>query len=339
MIENLENLESENGIDDLLLRCLDGRADEAEYDRAWQWVSQSDENRTYYRNMFNVLVAYDLIKPVDSKLQKRVWTRLERNIQKSARKSNRYMSVWKWAAAAAILVIAYMAGIHLYYNHNNHEYSIEQLHTIHAAKGEKPMVEMSDGSKVWLNDETSFMYSESFGKDSREVSLLGEAYFEVAKNAGKPFILNADELRIEVLGTQFNVKIDQSEITTTLIEGSVKIQKNDPEKETGVVILVPGQQLQFDKQSGKMALYEVNSRLYTAWKDGKLVFDRDPMKEVFALIEQNFGVTVILENEKLADRRFTGRFGLDEKPEKIFSLIQQSIKFGFHIQNDTIYVR
>ena len=338
MIENIENIEPENGIDELLLRCLEGTANEEEYDRAWQWASQSPENRAYYRDMFDVLLVSNLNKPVDSELQKRVWARLEREIRKISRKPNRRITIFRWASAAAILIMAYMAGIHILYK--EHPVEDRQL-TVQTDKGQKTVVELNDGSKVWLNEETSFMYAESFGEKSREVNLAGEAYFEVAKHAEKPFIVKTDGLTIEVLGTQFNVRASENEsyIKTTLIEGSVKIQKNDAEDESESIILVPGQQIQFDKQSGRTSLREVNSRLYTAWKEGQMEFDRDRMEEIFALMEQNFGMTVILKNEKLAARKFTGRFELDETPERMLALIQQSIPFKFHIKNDTIIVK
>ena len=332
----MKNIEHENGIDGLLLRCLEGTASEDEYDRAGQWAAQSPENKAYYRKMLDVLTASNLLKPIDAEVQKRVWEKLEREIQPAPQKPNRFITVFRWAAAAAaILIIAYIARIQIL-----SESPDVRHHAIYTAKGEKPVVELNDGSKVWLNDETGFCYPESFGKNSREVTLSGEAYFEVAKNAGKPFLVKTGELTIEVLGTRFNVRASESErfIKTTLMEGSVKIHKNDPKGESDEIILAPNQQLLFDKQSGKMSLHEVNSQLYTAWKDGQIIFDSDRIEEVFAVIEQNFNVVIILKNENLTGRKFTGRFSMDEKPEKMLGLIRQSIPFDFHIQDDTIYV-
>jgi len=268
-------------------------------------------------------------------VQKRVWAKLERKIRDTTQKPNRWIPVLKWTAAAAILIFAFMGGIHLL-----NEQPEDAQHVIRTVKG-KAVVELSDGSKVWLNEETSLTYPEPFVQKSRELSLSGEAYFEVAKYAGKPFVVKTGELNVEALGTQFNIRAFENEkiIRTTLIEGAVKIQKNNPTGASKEIILDPGQQLQFDKQNGKMSLREVNSQLYAAWKEGQMIFDREQMDEVFALIEQNFGITVILKNEKLTGRRLTGRFSLDEKPEKILALMQQSIPFNFHIQNDTIIIK
>ena len=323
--------EPENGIDELLMRCIEGTASEDEYDQAWHWATQSPDHRAYYRNIFDVFMASNIIKPVNPDVQERVWAKLERKIIKP----NRWIPVFKWVSAAAILIFAFMAGIHVLF-----ERPENSQHVIHTVKG-KTVVELNDGSKVWLNDETSLMYSESFGKKTRELSLSGEAYFEVAKHAGKPFIVKTGELNVEALGTQFNVRAFENEkfIRATLIEGTVKIHKNDPTGENNEIILAPGQQLQFDKQNDKISLREVNSRLYMAWKEGQLIFDKEQMETVFELMEQYFGVTIVLKNEKLAARRFTGRFSLNEKPEKILALMQQSIPFNFHIQNDTIFIK
>ena len=331
----MKNIKPENGIDELLVRCIEGVAGEDEYDRAWLWATQSPEHKAYYRNMFDVVMASNINKPVDPAVQERVWAKIERKIQKTSIKPNRWISVFRWTAAAAVVVFAFMAGIHILYEHPE-----DDQHVIRTVKG-KTVVELNDGSKVWLNDETSLTYPEPFGKKSREVNLSGEAYFEVAKHAGKPFVVKTGELNIEVLGTQFNVRASENEkfIRTTLIEGSVKIQKNDPAGGNGEIILAPGQQLEYDKQDSKISLREVNTQLYTAWKEGQLIFEREQMGEVFAVIEQNFDVTIILKNKKLTERRLTGRFSLDEKPEKILALMQQIIPFSFQIQNDTIFIK
>lgn len=242
---------------------------------------------------------------------------------------------------AAILVVGILIAKGLFHKTQPVETSAATYHTLTVPAGQRAHLTLADGTLVWLNARSTLEYPEAFTENTRELTLAGEAYFEVAKHPEKPFIVKTGELKIEALGTRFNVRAleDESYIRTTLIEGSVKIQKNDPTKGNDVIILAPGRQLQFDRQSGKMSLRDVNSQLYTAWKDGQIIFDQEQMDEVFALIEQNFGMTVVLKNEQLTGRRFTGRFGLDEKPEKILALIQQSIPFGFVVQNDTIFIR
>ncbi len=332
----MEKKEQANGIDDLLIRCFDGTASKDEYDLVYRWTIQSSENREHYRKMFDVLMASDLLRPVDSEMQKRIWLQLEKKIQTPENpKPQIYAALLKWVSVAAIVVVAYMAGIHILYNDHTAKQQV-----VTTVKGEKSMVELSDGTKVWLNDKTSFTYPETFGKKLRTVELSGEAYFEVAKDTGKPFIVKSGDVSVEVLGTQFNIRASDLEptITTTLVEGSVKVRKNIRTKENEEITLIPGQQLQFDKQSGSMSLREVNSQLYTAWKEGRISFDQEQIQHIFAFMERNFHITIRLKKQQIAERKYTGRFSLDEKPEKMLTLIQQSIPFNFYIQNDTIHV-
>ncbi|MFV0266554.1 MAG: FecR family protein, partial [Draconibacterium sp.] len=131
---------------------------------------------------------------------------------------------------------------------------------------------LSDGTKVYLNSMTSLKYPVQFGPDKREVELTGEAYFEVVKNAAKPFIVSTSELKVEVLGTSFNVNAyeDSENTVTTLVEGRVKLLNalNDGEEQ----ILQPNEQAVMDKLSGKIVTSNVDVSNYIRWKDGQLVF-------------------------------------------------------------------
>ena len=313
--------------DELLLRCLEGTANREEYEEVWQWA-QLPENKQHYQKMLDAFIASNLQKPIDQEAQKRVWSRIEKEIQLTKKpKTILHPMLLRWTSVAAILVFVYIAGTQIF--------GKEKTYTINAAEANISVITLSDGTKVWLNRGTDLAYTDDFGKEKREVSLTGEAYFEVAKDVNRPFIVKTGTLNVEVLGTQFNVKSYPKDhfITTTLVEGLVKVQ-TDAQTE----ILIPGQQLQFDKTRREIEKYDVDCNLYIAWKDRQAIFDQKLFKDILAEMEQNFNVTIHLEDQKLGNKKATGRYSLDEQPAKILEILSQSLSFDFRIQNDTIFI-
>ena len=268
MIENIEHIESENGIDELLLRCLEGTANGEEYNRARQWASQSSENRAYYRNMFDVLIASNLIRPVDSKSQKRVWDRLEREI---SQKLKQELAMWDTGERAekfqprtdmlmrtirrlaAAVVIGFALGIWFYANFTaNQPEKVAFIENV-VPLGSKSEIKLPDGSMVWLNAGSTLRYPTDYGQTTRDIYLEGEGYFKVAKQAKKPFTVYTALSNIRALGTEFNVKAYPGEdvVETTLIKGEVVVEKGKAGGDIdGAVQLKPGQKLLVSSLTG-----------------------------------------------------------------------------------------
>ncbi|MDR1666358.1 MAG: FecR domain-containing protein [Bacteroidales bacterium] len=319
-------------MDELLLQCLEGKADRETYDRVRQWAASSLQNRQYYRKILDTLIVSRLLSPVDRQIQERVWTRISSRIQATGKHPKPVrLTLLKWVAAAAALLIAYMAGVqtvdHL---------KPDRRDAVELAGEGKSVLTLSDGSKVWLNKTSTIRYNRDYGRKKREIALTGEAYFEVAENAGKPFIVKTDQMEVEALGTQFNVKAFPNDrfVSATLVEGKIKVLAGAQE-----TVMQAGQQLRYDKSEAKTTLLTIDSRPYTAWKDGLMLFDQEGLENVFAQMEENFNIPICLKNKKLATRKITGRFSLNEKPEKILKILQQSLSFHFYMKNDTIFVK
>lgn len=332
----MESKESHDITEDLLLRCLNGTAGKEEYDSVWQWARSSPENRKRYRELLDVLVASNLLKPVSSDMQKQVWKQLGAEIQTTKRSGKHLFPAFlKYASVAAVLVFICMAGLYIF-NQSEPDNSL----VAETGKGEKRVVELSDGSKVWMNEETIFEYSDFSKGNNREVKLTGEAYFEVARNMEKPFVLKTKAMDIEVLGTQFNVKAYDKDVLTvaTLVEGSIKVRNDDFFTENKEFILTPGQQLRFNKETKELLLNDVDCGLYIAWKEGKISFEQESFKEILFFMEQNFQITICIEDQTLTERKITGRFELDETPEKMLEILRQSLKFTYYMKNDTLFI-
>ncbi|WP_119080629.1 FecR family protein [Chitinophaga alhagiae] len=226
-------------------------------------------------------------------------------------------------------------------------------------KGARTHLVLADGTAVWLNANSSITHSPGFNRTNRELTLTGEAYFKVAPDADRPFIIQAGGLKVKVLGTTFNIRSypDEPNIETTLETGSVEITLDD--QPGNKIQLKPGQKLSVDNTTSKMAAPGIpadsleapmlllskmrvdtagNSTVDAAWKEGKLVFDGDDFQRVVSKIEKWYNVTVVLENKNLYTTSFTGVFD-NKSLTTVLNTLQETGKLAYRLENDTVYVR
>jgi len=191
---------------------------------------------------------------------------------------------------------------------------------------------LPDGTNVWLNAGSTLIYPLHFSDNSREVSLSGEGYFEVIHNEKALFKVKTDELIVTAYGTSFNVMAypDEQSSEITLVEGSIKMENTDMKYST---YLEPSQRAVFSKNSGKISKSSVDTRFYTSWKDGKLIFRNEPMAEVVKKLERWFNSTIILENRVLRNHRFTGNIEM-ESLEEVMVLISITTPIKYEYNKD-----
>lgn len=223
---------------------------------------------------------------------------------------------------------------------------------------ERKEFHLPDGSKVVLNAESSLSLDEGFNSRNRRMKLQGEAFFEVAKDKGKPFIISTRSMDIRVLGTVFNVKAYENEAftTTSLISGVVevelkygdkkKIKLRPSEKVTVANLYTEGSeqpqipqkkvdeykigQLQYDKESSTMA--------ETSWTKDKFMFKGDSFLSIAATLERWYDVKFVFEDEASKNRSYNASFNNDESLESILSTLQAAAPFNYKQKQDTIYI-
>lgn len=187
------------------------------------------------------------------------------------------------------------------YQVDQHE-SSEAINTITTPRGGEHEIVLADGSKVWLNASSSLRFPVAFNKNNRTVELNGEAYFEIAKDASKPFSVNANGTTIAVLGTSFNINAynDNPTVTATLLDGSVKFKKAGKE-----VLLTPGQQgIVFNNGSDiKVAAADIEKVM--GWKNGYFVFRDENIAEIMKQVSRWYNVDIEFDGD-LSDREFGG---------------------------------
>lgn len=204
-------------------------------------------------------------------------------------------------------------------------------------RGAEYFLTLTDGTKIWLNSETVIRYPVNFTGEKREVYLEGEAFFKVAKNTERPFIVHTTCTQIEVLGTEFNVRNYNNEfqIATTLVNGSVRLTS---EIENNRVILKPGEQGNIDKLTGTLNVEKVDPYLYTTWKDARFVFRNTRMEELLNTLARWYDLQIFYQNNAVKDICFTGDMTRMEDFRQILNIIENNERVGFTVRNRTITV-
>ncbi|MDO5968764.1 FecR domain-containing protein [Flavivirga aquimarina] len=213
--------------------------------------------------------------------------------------------------------------------------------TLKVPYGKRFKIQLSDGTNVHLNAGTSLKYPIKFIKgENRQVFLDGEAYFSVTKDASHPFIVNADEVNIRVLGTQFNVSsyTEDSKISTVLVEGSVDVyQKGNTYNSKTATNLKPGFKAAWQKQNNQIAVEAADIEMHTAWINGKIVFRHIPFKNIIKKLERHYDVVIINNNKELGEKFVTASFDI-ETIENIFEILNVSYNINYSINNNQIII-
>lgn len=204
-------------------------------------------------------------------------------------------------------------------------------------RGAEYFLTLADGSKIWLNSETVIRYPVNFTGEKREVYLEGEAFFKVAKDPERPFVVHAAETQVEVLGTEFNVRnySDELEVATTLVNGRVRLTT---EKENRQVILEPGEQGSIDKATGKMGVQTVDAYLFTAWKDARFVFRNTRMEDLLNTLSRWYDLTIFYQNNAVKDIRFTGDMARMVDFRQLLGIIEANERIQFSIRDRVVTV-
>lgn len=198
---------------------------------------------------------------------------------------------------------------------------------------------LSDGTRVWLNSESELEYPVLFGKGKRVVKLTGEAFFEVTKDASRPFIVETNDIRTRVLGTSFNIKAYQNEpaIATTLFTGKVEVALLADTLRR--VVLVPGKQADLNLQTKHLSVDDVNLEHVIAWKEGMFMFNKENIEVVTRQIERWYGVKFIYEAGYHKNYTFNGYLSKDESLETILDALTYTGGPKFKIDENVVYVK
>ena len=213
-----------------------------------------------------------------------------------------------------------------------------EMNTLRINTGGFYSLTLSDGTRVWLNSETEFVYPVSFGDEEREVRLTGEAFFEVARDTARPFIVTAGDVRTRVLGTSFNIKAYRNDknVSATLFTGKVEVA---PLRDLiQRVELSPGLQANWDGRSGKMEIQKADLARVAAWKNGLFLFKQEDIQDIVRQIERWYGVTCVLQVNERSRYTFSGSFNRDDSLKSILDMFSFSGELEIHMRQDSVFI-
>ena len=237
----------------------------------------------------------------------------------------------KYAAAILVLLVS-VSGALLFYKSSKH--GMQPMAQVVVAPGNKAKMTLPDGTVVEMNSGTVMQYAvEKHGR--REVVIKsGEAFFDVAKDRQHPFHVTVNDMRIEVMGTTFNVNAYGPQVSTSLFTGVVKLTSKSLKN---TYTLKPGDKSVYETTNHKMLITQNDKTEDLGWRDGYLVFNSLPLKDVIAKIERWYGVRIKLANPKFADDKLTGSFH-NETLESVLHSLGMQYKFNYKTQKDLIIV-
>ncbi len=208
------------------------------------------------------------------------------------------------------------------------------FNTLTTPRGGQYNLILPDGSEVWLNAASSIKYPTAFVSNERKVEISGEAYFEIAHNAAKPFIVSVNGMEVKVLGTHFNINAynDEATVKTSLLEGSVSLTKAGT-----TVTLQPGQQAQLASGGNVKVINDVDMDEVVAWKNGSFSFNRADLQTVMRQIARWYDVDIRYEG-KIPERLFGGKIDRNSNASEVLKILEES-KVHFSIEGKKIIVK
>lgn len=327
-----------NNYIELLDRFMRNETTPAENDILLSWF-KSHESKEDLDNIYNERWLEAADKTIPSDLQGRMFHQIKASIAKEE-KNQAIVPVkkqlWrKWLAYAAMIAICVGIGVgsHLYTRTTFENQTIGKEYTVKAERGQRASITLPDGTKVWLNSHSEITYSGNYGLNDRKIFLKGEAFFEVAKQENLRFIVNADELDIEALGTSFNVKAYQEDdvITATLYTGKVKAMAGKEE-----VVLYPNQSVMFNRIEHKLVESNMDNSIYARmWLDNELSFDGQTLSEIAVILKRVSNVQIEFASEKIKQYKFSGVIR-NNSLDNVIELISLTAPITYHSRGDTI---
>lgn len=253
-------------------------------------------------------------------------------LEKRLFRSHRYLLPKRiFAVAASIAILCFSTWIAYSY------FRPVTLQTV-SALSETRQLQLPDGTSVILNHFSSITYPKQFREKQREVTLNGEAYFEVTKDRKHPFIVRTNVINVQVLGTHFNINAyhNNPEITTTLLEGSVAVYNTDHSTQ---MILKPGEMAIYNKVKQTLIRETLkNANEETAWCSEEILFNQLPLQEIALRLSNLFKVSIRITDSSLRNYRITARFTHGENLETILSLLSETGNFNYSINQKQITI-
>ena len=306
-------------MEELLLKYINGECSDSEKELVVKWIDSSPENMREYlafRKLSDITIWQDFSeehidrKPMAESLHKKK------------------ILVFEVLKIAAVFAIAFFSFKQFYPEPKAPEQPVV-LQTMHVPAGQRAELTLEDGTKVWLNANTTLIFPNRFSAKSREVKLDGEGFFEVTSSKLRPFIVNTAKYNVKVWGTKFNLKAysKTGNFSTSLIEGSVEVLGKEEEKG---IFLKPNQSA-VNLSNGEVKVAPIEDLNQFLWKDGIIYFDNLSFSEMITKLELYFDISIEVKSKNILAYHCTGKFRTKDGIEHILEVLKLRNKFNYNI--------
>lgn len=298
---------------DILYKFFEGKASPKEQRLIGQWLDESEKHKEVLvreRMVFDAMIVSGGIT--------------DRQSVQSRKKRTRVVFMELLRIAAVILVM-FLVGGYIYVRKMEEIRLANNIVTVPV--GQRVNLQLPDGTSVWLNASSEIIYPAYFSGSTREIHLNGEAYFEVEHNASKPFIVHTETFDIKVLGTKFNVEAykGMEGFTTALMEGSVEV--TDRKNKDKSVRLYPAQKVAF--RNGELCKSPIDNYDVYRWREGLICFKETRFADLMRQLEKNYGVRILINNEAVKEKVFSGKFRTTDGIDNALRLLQKEGHYTF----------
>lgn len=273
---------------------------------------------------------------LDDATTHRMLKNLKKKINSSTPKVQLSIEWKKWSRIAAIIIFPFLLGVFSLkmFNEVSDSKNTNEL-IVKVGNGQKANLQLPDGTSVWLNSNSMLSYNRKFNKSKRIVKLSGEAFFNVAKDKSRPFIVQSGKLSVQALGTTFNFKAYSTEnnFTTTLLEGSVLVSN-----ECISMTLRPNEKVVYDRKKGQFTKIKLlNAEFSGFWRSDKLAFEQESLESIANILERMYQIHFCFKTENLKSIKFTGKVSTNDYRE-LLKMIALSAPINYQVKDSTVYL-
>jgi transmembrane sensor len=310
-------------MEEILLKYLLGELEETEQKNLLRQIADNEELREAYIRMQNMyalsFLTTDFSQEMEGKKGYHDFTqRLHTKKQKKL-----ICSIIQYAAIFLLITTSTFFVTRALFTQANDE---QELNTLYVPAGQRAQLTLHDGTQVWLNSQSTLIYPSKFSKNKREVSLEGEAYFNVAEDRKKPFVVSTQQLTMEVLGTEFNVDSYKKNGYTriALVNGSIKVRETSKKGQS--ILLSPNQQITFS--NNLMRHEKLSDPEHLLWRDGIYAFNNARLIQIIEKLELYYDTQIEIEDPEIFNTRYTGKFRQRDGIDEILHILQKTQSFN-----------
>lgn len=326
----------------LMKRYLDNTCTRQEMDELLDYIKENPEDEQLIDAVPETLKEerYDADRDMDAGALS--WSEMQKKLKDlPANESVTYRERFPWKVAASILLTAACIGTFFFWQENKNGWVADDKpslkNNVRTSADEHRLIVLPDGSKVWLNHNSKLTQETAFNTRTREVTLDGEAFFDIRHDPGRPFIIKTGEVKTTVLGTAFNIRAFPGEdaVTVTVTRGKVRVEGENRKGGT----ITANQQITLNLQSEKVEEKVVNAAAVSQWIKGDLILHDITLGEVEEILEERYSVEIRFDNPLLKECRFTSTFFQQASVDEVLTAIclVNGAKYELHDKVIIIY--